>query len=50
MMEAARTSETMVNFYQTIRRYNQEDSHLLRTQTRVEEDDGVGILTKLRKD
>jgi hypothetical protein len=30
MMEAARTSETLVNFYQTTRRYNPEDSHLLR--------------------
>jgi hypothetical protein len=28
MMEAARTSETQVNFYQTARRYNPEDSHL----------------------
>jgi hypothetical protein len=28
MMEAARTSETVVNFYQTTRRYNPEDSHL----------------------
>jgi hypothetical protein len=28
MMEAARTSETFVNFYQTTWRYNQEDSHL----------------------
>jgi hypothetical protein len=28
MMEAARTSETLVNFYQTTRRYNAEDSHL----------------------
>jgi hypothetical protein len=27
-MEAARTSETLVNFYQTTRRYNSEDSHL----------------------
>jgi hypothetical protein len=27
MMEAARTSETLENFYQTTRR-NQEDSHL----------------------
>jgi hypothetical protein len=26
MMEAARTSETLVNFYQTTRRYNPEDS------------------------
>jgi hypothetical protein len=29
MMEAARTSETLVNFYQTTRRYNPEDSHPL---------------------
>jgi hypothetical protein len=29
MMEAARTSETLVNFYLTTRRYNPEDSHLL---------------------
>jgi hypothetical protein len=28
MMEAARTSETLVNFYQTTRRYKPEDSHL----------------------
>jgi hypothetical protein len=28
MMEAARTSETLVNFYQTSRRYNPEDSNL----------------------
>jgi hypothetical protein len=28
MMEAARTSQTLINFYQTIRRYNPEDSHL----------------------
>jgi hypothetical protein len=28
MMEAARTSETLVNFYQTTRRYDPEDSHL----------------------
>jgi hypothetical protein len=26
-MEAASTSETLVNFYQTIRRTNPEDSH-----------------------
>jgi hypothetical protein len=28
MMEALRTSETLVNFYQTTQRYNLEDSHL----------------------
>jgi hypothetical protein len=28
MMEAARTSETLVNFYQATQRYNPEDSHL----------------------
>jgi hypothetical protein len=28
VMEAARTSETWINFYQTTRRYNPEDSHL----------------------
>jgi hypothetical protein len=28
MMEAASTSETLVNFYQTTRRYNLEESHL----------------------
>jgi hypothetical protein len=31
MMEAARTSETLVNFYQTTQRYNSEDSHLDKT-------------------
>jgi hypothetical protein len=28
MMEAARTSETLVNFYQTTRHYNPVDGHL----------------------
>jgi hypothetical protein len=28
MMEAARTSEMLVNFYQTTWRYNPEDSHV----------------------
>jgi hypothetical protein len=29
MMEAARISATLVNFYQTTQRYNPEDNHLL---------------------
>jgi hypothetical protein len=33
MMDAASTSETLVNFHQTSRRYNPEDSHL-RTRRR----------------
>jgi hypothetical protein len=33
MLEAARNSETLVNFYQTTRRYNPEDSHLRDIQT-----------------
>jgi hypothetical protein len=32
-MEAARTSETLVNFYQTTWRYNPEDSLLRRDDT-----------------
>jgi hypothetical protein len=28
MMEAVMTSEALVNFYQTTRRYNPEDSHV----------------------
>jgi hypothetical protein len=28
MMGAAKSSETLVNFYQTTRRYNPQDSHL----------------------
>jgi hypothetical protein len=28
MMEAANTSEMLINFYLTTRRYNPEDSHL----------------------
>jgi hypothetical protein len=32
MMEASRTSETLVNFYQTARRYNPEDSHIRKSE------------------
>jgi hypothetical protein len=42
MMEAARTSETLVNFYQTTRRYNPEDSHL-RTHRRKNLKSYLGI-------
>jgi hypothetical protein len=42
MMEAARTSETLENFYQTTRRYNPEDNHL-RGQTRIVVVRGQGI-------
>jgi hypothetical protein len=35
MMEAASTSETLVNFYHTTRRYNQEDSHLGKNEVLV---------------
>jgi hypothetical protein len=33
MMEAAKTSKTLVNFYQTTRRYNSEDSNLQAVET-----------------
>jgi hypothetical protein len=33
MMEAAKTSGTLVNFHQTTRRYNPEDSHFLKSIT-----------------
>jgi hypothetical protein len=36
MMEAANTSETSVNFYQTIRSNNPEDSHLHVMQLQME--------------
>jgi hypothetical protein len=44
MMEAARTCETLVNFYQTIRRYNPEDSNL-RTHRR----ENLKSYTKIRR-
>jgi hypothetical protein len=34
MMEAARSSETLVNFYQTTRCYNPEDSNLQTKRSR----------------
>jgi hypothetical protein len=45
MIEAARTSETLVNFYQTTRRYNPEDSHL-RTHCR----ENLKSCRRIRKD
>jgi hypothetical protein len=39
--EAARTSETSVNFYQTTRRYNPEDSHLGFIWFRIGTDGGL---------
>jgi hypothetical protein len=35
MMEAARTSEMLVNVYQTTRRYNPEYSHLISSKVRI---------------
>jgi hypothetical protein len=35
MMEAVQTSETLVNLYQSARRYNPEDSHLPNSLFRV---------------
>jgi hypothetical protein len=43
-MEAARTSETMVNFYQTTGRYNPEDSHLSKS------DSWIGFIIYLNKE
>jgi hypothetical protein len=35
MMEVARTSETLVNFYQTTRRYNPEEAIFVLTAVRT---------------
>jgi hypothetical protein len=35
MMEAARTSETLVNFYQTTRRFNPEEAIFVLTAVRI---------------
>jgi hypothetical protein len=47
-MEAARYSETLVNFYQTTRRYNPDDSHLhlipnLHLYFEADHDDDVSV-------
>jgi hypothetical protein len=47
-MEAARTSETLLNFYQTTQRYNPEDSHL-RTHRRENLKSGSEVTSAIRK-
>jgi hypothetical protein len=49
MMEAARTSETLVNFYQTTRRYNPEDSHL-RTHRREKSTETRCVFSEVRSE
>jgi hypothetical protein len=46
MIEAARTSETLVNFYQTTRHYNPEDSHLRNVVTYEWNIEYAGIAVK----
>jgi hypothetical protein len=46
MMEAARTSETLVKFYQTTRRYNPEDNHL---QLKLSSDGGDSDSKKCKR-
>jgi hypothetical protein len=46
MMKAARHSETLVNVYQTTRRYNPEDSHL-RTNRRENLKSYITFLCKM---
>jgi hypothetical protein len=48
VMEAARTSETLVNFYQTTRRYNSENSHL-RTHRRENLKSNIFYLHKIQQ-
>jgi hypothetical protein len=47
MMEAGRTSETLVNFYQTTRRYNPEDSHLSFMMMVPNDGDREGFLLRI---
>jgi hypothetical protein len=49
MMEAARTSETLVNFYQTTRRYNPEDGNLQSYETVTSEKEKVSYIGYLQK-
>jgi hypothetical protein len=44
MMEAARTSETLVNFYQTVRRYNQKTAIFVLTAVRTSDPTMYGLL------
>jgi hypothetical protein len=49
MMEAASTSETLVNFYQSIQHYNPEDSHLHTTISFTRKTNGIYFNYKLCK-
>jgi hypothetical protein len=47
MMEAARTSKTLVNFYQTTQRYNPDVSHRTPFSTMHKSSHGTRVKTKV---